>query len=174
MLIQTSSIYKSSIFFLLKNDKDVAIWARMSLNAILSYGRTRFPWAQLQIPTALPLSAFRPSCHTIFLSTILSHCITSLRILYSLEPQLNWNGEERIKHPYTYQFKKIFLSFLCPLCYDLDRRTASRGPHQAKQFHVRFIEKDKGKVVTEREKVERERERSAGSSCIYGWWHSHR
>jgi hypothetical protein len=41
--------------------------------------------------------------------------------------------------------------------------------HQAKQFHVRFIEKDKGKVVTEREKVERERERSAGSSCIYGW-----
>lgn len=118
MLIQTSSIYKSSIFFLLKNDKDVAIWARMSLNAILSYGRTRFPWAQLQIPTALPLSAFRPSCHTIFLSTILSHCITSLRILYSLEPQLNWNGEERIKHPYTYQFKKIFLSFLCPLCYD--------------------------------------------------------
>ena len=46
------------------------------------------------------------------------------------------------------------------LCYVLDRHTASEGPHQAKQFHVKFIERKRGKVV-ERE-GEGEKERSRG------------
>jgi hypothetical protein len=30
-----------------------------------------------------------------------------------------------------------------------DLHTASEGPHQAEQFHVRFIEREKGKVAVE-------------------------
>ena len=29
------------------------------------------------------------------------------------------------------------------LCYVLDRHTASEGPHQAKQFHMRFIGRER-------------------------------
>ena len=43
-------------------------------------------------------------------------------------------------------------------CYDLDRHTASEGPHQAKQFHMRFIGRERGKVVAEREGRKRERD----------------
>jgi hypothetical protein len=35
------------------------------------------------------------------------------------------------------------------LCYVLDRHTASEGPHQAKQFHMGFIGKERGKWTKE-------------------------
>jgi hypothetical protein len=44
-------------------------------------------------------------------------------------------------------------------CYDLEYRVASEGLHQAKQFHVRFIGREKGKVVAERKGSKTERER---------------
>ena len=44
-------------------------------------------------------------------------------------------------------------------CYDFDCHMASEEPHQAKQFHVRFIGREKGKVVAERKGSKTERER---------------
>jgi hypothetical protein len=45
---------------------------------------------------------------------------------------------------------------------------ASEGLHQAKQFHVRFIGRERGKVAMEREGGRRERERSGELFFIYG------
>ena len=48
---------------------------------------------------------------------------------------------------------------------------ARERPHQAKQFHVRFIERGKGKVVVERERGE-EREGEGGAFlyiCMVMW-----
>jgi hypothetical protein len=45
---------------------------------------------------------------------------------------------------------------------------APERPHQDKLFHVRFIERRKGKVAVEREEgEERERERGRGTPLIY-------
>ena len=64
-----------------------------------------------------------------------------------------------------------------PLWNDLGLQTVSEGPLQAKQFHLRFIEKERererGKVAAEREGgKERERERAGGGAggpfFIYG------
>ena len=43
-------------------------------------------------------------------------------------------------------------------CHNLYCHTASEGPHQAKQFHMRFIEREKGKVAAEREGGKKEGE----------------
>lgn len=48
------------------------------------------------------------------------------------------------------------------MCYDLECRVASEGLHQAKQFHVRFIGRGRGKVV-----VERGKERDQGGLSLY-------
>ena len=42
-------------------------------------------------------------------------------------------------------------------CYDLECHTASEESHKAKQFHVRFIGRERGKVAAEREGGKRER-----------------
>ena len=47
-----------------------------------------------------------------------------------------------------------------------DHHTASERPHQVKQCHVRFIEREKGKVVAERE-VGRESERDQRGLSLY-------
>lgn len=62
---------------------------------------------------------------------------------------------------------KVSVTFL-KWYYDLERREASEGPHQAKQFHVRFIGRERGKVAMEREGGRRERERSGELFFIYG------
>lgn len=98
--------------FFSKTNEDEYIRARLTINAILIYCRTRFPWVQLHIPTVLPLSEFLLSYRTTFLSSTPPHCITSLRILYYFGPWLNWNGEGRIKNPHAY-FKIV--SFLSEL-----------------------------------------------------------
>jgi hypothetical protein len=56
---------------------------------------------------------------------------------------------------------------LFPFSYDL--QAVSERPHQAKQFHVRFIEREVGvgKVTVEREGGMRERD--GGAFFIYGW-----
>jgi hypothetical protein len=54
----------------------------------------------------------------------------------------------------------------CSSCYDLDRLTASKGL----RFHVRFIgrEREKGKVVAEREGEKRKGE-IGGGGFLYIW-----
>ena len=58
----------------------------------------------------------------------------------------------------------------CVVCGVLcDFPAASERPHQVKQFHMRFIEREKGKVASEREwgKRERERERYGRGLFLY-------
>lgn len=60
---------------------------------------------------------------------------------------------------------KVSVTFL-KWYYDLERREASEGPHQAKQFHVRFIERRR-RARWQREEKERERDQR-GLRFIYG------
>lgn len=65
----------------------------------------------------------------------------------------------------SYGFLTTFLQKVSSACCDLC--TASVGPHQAKQFHVRFIgrERERGKVAAEREGGKRERDQ--GGLSLY-------
>jgi hypothetical protein len=76
---------------------------------------------------------------------------------------------------------------VCGIC--CDHCVAPERPHQAKQFHVRFIEREEGKVAAEREggggrrvrgggggggggereRGEREREREIRGAFLYIW-----
>ena len=53
---------------------------------------------------------------------------------------------------------------VCGIC--CDHCVAPERPHQAKQFHVRFIGREGGKVVAEREEGKRERDQEA---FLYIW-----
>jgi outer membrane biosynthesis protein TonB len=57
----------------------------------------------------------------------------------------NNNNNQTNKNPH--QTQNLLGRWGHGFCYDLDRRTASEGPHQAKQFYLRFTGRDGGKVV---------------------------
>jgi hypothetical protein len=57
--------------------------------------------------------------------------------------------------------------FMSTHCYDLECLPASEGPHQAKQFHMRFTRRERGKVTVEKEGRERESERWGGGLSLY-------
>ena len=54
---------------------------------------------------------------------------------------------------------------VCGIC--CDHCVAPERPHQAKQFHVRFIEREEGKVAAEREGGKREKQRDQRGRSLY-------